>query len=182
MKFQLTEIPDVIIITPEIYRDARGHFLETYHEGEYTAAGIGPKFVQDNHSRSRKGVLRGMHYQIQNAQGKLIRVASGKIYDVAVDLRRASNTYQEYVGVTLDDQKREQLWIPPGFAHGFYVLSDWAEVSYKVTNYYSPKDERTLAWDDPTVNIQWPLLENALPLLSNNDAEGSIFPNIEVYG
>lgn len=182
MDFRLLEIPDLILICPQVISDHRGEFLEIYREEEYAAAGIGPHFVQDNHSRSKKGVLRGLHYQIEQAQGKLIYVSSGKIFDVAVDLRRNSRTFKQWVGVELDSKNRQQLWIPPGFAHGFFVLSEWAEVSYKVTNLYAPQHERTLAWNDPELDINWPLEDPEHPILSENDASGALFPDVEVYG
>ena len=134
MEFSTTNIPEVLLISPTIFRDQRGEFLETYRSAEFAAAGIDLEFVQDNHAGSKSGVLRGLHYQIQQAQGKLIRVVSGEIFDVAVDLRKNSPTFSQSVGIRLSDQEKKQLWIPPGFAHGYYVLSDWAEVSYKVTS------------------------------------------------
>ena len=142
---------------------------------------IKEEFIQDNHAGSKQGVLRGLHYQIQQAQGKLVRAVTGKIFDVAVDLRKSSPTFGHNVGVILDDQEKEQLWIPPGFAHGYYVMSEWAEVSYKVTKYYAPEWERTLLWNDPTLNIDWPLIGGELPTLSPNDLKGKIFSEAEIY-
>ena len=181
MEFSPTNIPEVLLISPTIFKDQRGNFLETYRSAEFVAAGIGLDFVQDNHAGSKRGVLRGLHYQIRQAQGKLIRVVSGEIYDVAVDLRRSSETFGQSVGLRLSDLEKKQLWIPPGFAHGYYVLSDWAEVSYKVTSYYAPEWERTLLWNDPALKINWPLLSKDHPLLSENDLRGSLLSVAELY-
>jgi len=181
MKFSTTNISEVLLISPIIFRDHRGDFLETYRFAEYAAAGIDLDFVQDNHAGSKNGVLRGLHYQIQQAQGKLIRVVSGEIFDVAVDLRKKSPTFSQSVGLRLSDQEKKQLWIPPGFAHGYYVLSDWAEVSYKATSYYAPEWERTLLWNDPALKINWPLLSKDHPLLSENDLRGCLLKEAEIY-
>jgi len=181
MDFKLTRIKDVLILSPNVYQDARGIFLETYRYDEFKTAGIKEQFIQDNHAGSKQGVLRGLHYQIQQAQGKLVRAVMGRIFDVAVDLRQSSPTFGQSVGEILDDQERKQLWIPPGFAHGYYVLSEWAEVSYKVTNYYAPEWERTLLWNDSTLKIDWPLIENEPPILSSNDLQGKLFSEAEVY-
>ena len=181
MDFKPTLIKDVIILSPKVYKDARGIFLETYRYDEFRSRGIKEEFIQDNHAGSKQGVLRGLHYQIQQAQGKLVRAVTGKIFDVAVDLRKSSPTFGHNVGVILDDQEKEQLWIPPGFAHGYYVMSEWAEVSYKVTKYYAPEWERTLLWNDPTLNIDWPLIGGELPTLSPNDLKGKIFSEAEIY-
>jgi dTDP-4-dehydrorhamnose 3,5-epimerase len=181
MDFTPTKIPEVILILPKIYKDDRGDFHECYRQAEFEAAGITPNFVQDNHAGSKRDVLRGLHYQINQAQGKLIRVIKGEIYDVAVDLRKSSITFGQSVGVMLDDKAKNQLWIPPGFAHGYYVLSDWAEVSYKVTAYYAPEWERTLLWNDPALGIDWPLLTKNTPLLSKNDKQGLLLKDAEVY-
>jgi dTDP-4-dehydrorhamnose 3,5-epimerase len=181
MDFIPTKISEVIMITPRIFHDDRGEFHEFYRRSEFETAGISVEFVQDNHARSKQGVLRGLHYQIQHAQGKLLRVVNGEIYDVAVDLRRSSSTFGQYVGVTLNDKERNQLWIPPGFAHGYYVISDWAEMSYKVTEYYAPEWERTLRWNDPELGIDWPLLSAKEPILSKNDAQGLLLKDAEVY-
>jgi dTDP-4-dehydrorhamnose 3,5-epimerase len=181
MQFTPADISDVIIITPKIFRDQRGEFLETYRSEEFAFAGIDMEFIQDNHVGSKVGVLRGLHYQIQQAQGKLIRVVTGEIYDVAVDLRKGSSTFGKSVGIRLSDQEKNQLWIPPGFAHGYYVLSDLAEVSYKVTAYYTPEWERTLLWNDPVLQINWPLASPDHPLLSENDLQGLPLNKAEVY-
>lgn len=181
MEFTPSSIPAVIIITPKIYKDHRGDFFETYRSDEFSAAGIDQEFIQANHAGSKKGVLRGLHYQIQQAQGKLVRVAWGEIYDVAVDLRKSSPSFGQAVGILLSSQNKKQLWIPPGFAHGYYVLSDWAELSYKVTAYYAPEWERTLLWNDPDLGIEWPLLSDDLPILSENDKKGFLLKAAEVY-
>ncbi len=181
MKFIPTSIPDVLLIEPQIFGDQRGFFMETYQEQRFAEAGIRVKFVQDNHSGTRQGFLRGLHYQIFQAQGKLVRVIVGEIFDVAVDLRKSSPTFGKWVGVNLSAQNHQQLYIPPGFAHGFYVLSDWAEVLYKASDFYAPRWERTLIWNDPTINIQWPLLDGKPPLLSEKDAQGATLDIAEVY-
>ena len=181
MKFTPTEIPDVILIEMDVYKDERGFFIETYHAKKYTEAGISIPFVQDNHSGSIKGVLRGLHYQIRHTQGKLVEVLTGKVYDVAVDLRRSSSTFGKWVGVNLSSQNRSQLWIPPGFAHGFYVLSEWAEIRYKATDLYSPEWERTLLWNDQNVGIKWPFTDNQLPILSAKDTEGKSIFETDVF-
>jgi dTDP-4-dehydrorhamnose 3,5-epimerase len=167
-----TAIPDVLVIEPKIFADDRGFFLETYQDRRYQEAGIAAPLVQDNHSGSRWGVLRGLHYQVRRPQGKLVSVLAGEVFDVAVDLRRSSPTLGRWVGVRLTSREHKQLWVPPGFAHGFYVLSDWAEVFYKVTDYYDPEGERTLIWDDAEVGVRWPLLDGQAPLLSPKDARG----------
>jgi len=181
MQFIQTKIQDVIIIHSKVHKDDRGEFLETYRQAEFAEAGINLPFVQDNHAGSNQGVLRGLHYQIQHAQGKLVRVVSGEIYDVAVDLRQSSASFGQYVGVHLSGKEKNQLWIPPGFAHGYYVLSEWAEVSYKVTDYYAPQWERTLLWNDPILNIDWPLIKGKPPVLSKSDQMGSPYPDSEKY-
>jgi dTDP-4-dehydrorhamnose 3,5-epimerase len=181
MEFTKTSIPDVIIITSQVYQDRRGEFLETYRQAEFAQAGISLPFVQNNHARSHQGVLRGLHYQIQQAQGKLVRVVRGEVYDVAVDLRRSSPSFGQTVGVNLSDVEKNQLWIPPGFAHGYYVLSEWAEVSYKATDYYAPQWERTLLWNDPALKIDWPLIQGLPLLLSDGDRQGSLFKDAEKY-
>lgn len=178
MEFQPTSIPDVILITPQIFGDQRGFFQETYHREKFLAGGIDATFVQDNHSRSAHGVLRGLHYQIQQPQGKLVRVLRGEIWDVAVDLRRSSPTFGKWVGVTLDDQKFQQLYIPPGFAHGFCVTSETADVAYKCTNLYLPEAERSLLWNDPALGITWPV---DAPILSARDRSGTILTAAETF-
>lgn len=162
MKFTPTSIPDVIKIEPQVHGDERGFFMETWTDADFREQGIATQFVQDNHSRSQQGVLRGLHYQIQQPQGKLNRVIHGEVFDVAVDLRRSSATFGQWVGATLSASNHTMLWIPPGFAHGFYVLSQHADFLYKCTDYYAPEYERTIAWNDPSLNISWPLLTHEL--------------------
>lgn len=181
MNFVQTEIPDVICIEPRIFEDERGFFLETYRADKFSQAGIPDTFVQDNHSRSKQGILRGLHYQIHHAQGKLVRAVLGEIFDVAVDIRRASPTYGKWVSAILSAQNKQQLWIPPGFAHGFYVMSDWAEVLYKTTDLYTPEAERCIMWNDPTLNIPWPLVSGNAPTLSPKDLNGKSFEEAEVF-
>ena len=165
-----TEIPDVKIINPKVFGDQRGFFLETYEQKRYQEMlNINLTFVQDNHSRSQKNVLRGLHFQKENPQGKLVRVVRGEVFDVAVDIRKDSLTYGKWVGVILSEDNKSQLWIPPGLAHGFLVLSDIADFEYKCTNYYDPKSEGCLLWNDPTVNINWPI---STPILSDKDRLG----------
>jgi dTDP-4-dehydrorhamnose 3,5-epimerase len=181
MVFTATAIPDVLLVEPEVIGDVRGFFLETYEARKFTQGGIDATFVQDNQSGSRQGVLRGLHYQVCHAQGKLVRAVVGEVFDVAVDLRRDSPFLGRWVGVHLSAENKHQLWIPPGFAHGFYVLSEWAEVFYKVTDYYAPQCDRTLRWDDPFVGIAWPLLDGQTPKLSDKDARGLSFQDAELY-
>lgn len=165
-----TEIPDVKIVQPKIYGDERGFFLETFEQKRYQEMlGINLDFVQDNHSRSQKNVLRGLHFQTKNPQGKLVRVVRGKVFDVAVDIRKNSKTYGKWIGVVLSEDNKTQLWIPPGLAHGFLVLSDIADFEYKCTNYYDPTSEACLLWNDPTVKINWPI---STPTLSEKDKLG----------
>ena len=181
MQFVQTEIPDIIQIIPNQFGDSRGFFLETYRMDLFSKAGISAAFVQDNHSGSQQGVLRGLHYQIRQAQGKLMRVVAGKVYDVAVDIRRSSPTFGKWVGIHLSAENKQLLWIPPGFAHGFYVLSEWAEIVYKATDYYAPEWERSLLWNDPTLNIQWPLANNQQPALSAKDAAGKKLAEADLF-
>lgn len=181
MEIKPTSLAGVFLIEPEIFHDLRGSFLEMFHSEKFAAAGLPEQFVQDNYSTSRQGTLRGLHYQIQQAQGKLVQAVVGEIFDVAVDLRRRSPNFGKWIGVRLSAENRHQLWIPPGFGHGFYVLSDWAEVLYKVTDYYAPQWERTIRWDDPQINIDWPLLNGHAPLLSPKDAAGNYLSEAEVF-
>jgi len=170
MNFHTTELEGVLLIEPEVYSDLRGYFLETYSQKTFAKAGITERFVQDNESHSRKGVLRGMHFQLENAQGKLIRVLHGEIFDVAVDIRPASKSFGRWVGVRLSGAERKMIWIPKGFAHGFYTLSETADVAYKVTNFYDPGMERTLLWNDKDAGVRWPL--EGEPILSEKDKAG----------
>ena len=182
MRFQPLAIPDVVLIEPDVFRDARGFFFEAFESRKYAQAGIAVPLVQDNHSGSHQGVLRGLHYQLRQPQGKLVTVVAGEIFDVAVDMRRTSATCGKWVGTRLSSGNRCQLWIPPGFAHGFYVLSPSAEVSYKVTDFYHPQSERTLLWNDPDVHVAWPLIEGKAPLLSPKDARGTLLSGADLYG
>ena len=172
LKFVETELSGVLLIEPDVFRDARGFFLETFHARKYREGGIAAEFVQDNHSRSERGALRGLHAQLRRPQGKLVRTVRGEIFDVAVDIRPGSKTFGRWTGATLSGENFRQIWVPPGFAHGFYVLSAWAEVTYKATDYYAPEWERTLFWADPDVAVGWPLPSGEQPLLSVKDAHG----------
>lgn len=173
-------IPDVLLVEPRVFADSRGFFLESYNQRNFEAfIGREIRFVQDNHSRSQHGVLRGLHYQIAQPQGKLIRVIAGQIFDVAVDLRRSSPTFGQWVGEILSAENKRQIWIPEGFAHGFLVLSDVAECLYKTTDYYAPESERRIAWDDKTLNIDWPI--QGVPALSDKDRCGVAFNDAEVF-
>lgn len=181
MKFTPSKIPDVVIIEPKVFGDQRGFFMETWSTRDFTEAGLDLNFVQDNHSGSTQGILRGLHYQIQNPQGKLVRVVRGEVYDVAVDMRRSSPTYGESVGVILSEQNRRMLWVPPGFAHGFYVTSEHAEFVYKCTDLYAPEHERSLLWNDPDLNIDWPIAADVAPTLSEKDINGTPFKQADSY-
>lgn len=180
MKVIETSIPEVKIIEPKIFRDERGFFFESYNAKKlHELAGITETFVQDNHSRSTKNVLRGLHYQIDQAQGKLVRVISGEVFDVAVDIRRSSATFGQWAGAMLTGDDFRQLWVPAGFAHGFLVVSNQAEFIYKTTDYYAPEHERCIAWDDPQINIDWPL--NGEPILSAKDQHGMPLSTADIY-
>ncbi len=182
MKAIPTAIPEVLILEPKVFGDARGFFFESFNQKAFNeATGLNLNFVQDNHSRSAKGVLRGLHYQLPpHAQGKLVRVVRGAVFDVAVDIRQGSPTFGQWVGVELSEDNHRQLWIPPGFAHGFLTLSDSADFLYKTTNYYAPSHERCIAWNDPQIGIQWPDIGMA-PLLSAKDQTGLSLSEIEVF-
>jgi dTDP-4-dehydrorhamnose 3,5-epimerase len=181
MQITSTAIPEVVLIEPKLFRDDRGFFLETFQANKYRSAGITLPMVQDNHSGSRQGVLRGLHYQIHKPQGKLVSVTVGEAFDVAVDLRRSSPTFGRWVGVVLSAENHRQLWVPAGFAHGFYVVSDWAEVIYKVTDFYDPASERTLIWDDAEVGVAWPLRDGQKPVFSPKDAQGLPLSKAELF-
>jgi dTDP-4-dehydrorhamnose 3,5-epimerase len=181
MKTIPTEIPDVLLIEPQVFYDARGYFMETYHRRKLAELGITAEFVQDNHSRSQRGTLRGLHYQLRQAQGKLVRVVQGEIFDVAVDLRRRSPTFGRWTGAILSADNKHQLWLPPGMAHGFYTLSETVDLIYKVTDYFAPEWDRTLLWNDPHVNIDWPLIPDLPPVLSAKDLNGKPFELAEVF-
>jgi dTDP-4-dehydrorhamnose 3,5-epimerase len=181
MKFRAAELPGVILIEPDVFVDQRGFFMETWEMRKFSEAGLTPNFVQENHSHTHYGCLRGLHYQIKQPQGKLVRVILGEVFDVVVDLRRSSVTFGKWLGAILSDKNRLQLWVPPGFAHGFYVTSKAADFVYKCTDYYAPEYERTLAWNDPDVDIQWPLHVGQVPLLSNKDRVGTNLRAAETY-
>ncbi|MBJ7265751.1 dTDP-4-dehydrorhamnose 3,5-epimerase [Idiomarina abyssalis] len=172
MKVIETKIPDVKIIEPKVFGDERGFFMETWNEKAFCEAGIDTKFVQDNHSRSVKNTLRGLHYQIKQPQGKLVRVTRGEVFDVAVDLRQNSPTFGQWVGEYLSEENNRMLWVPPGFAHGFLVVSDTADFQYKCTDFYSPEYERTINWDDPSLSIEWGVTDKQQLLLSEKDRQG----------
>ena len=178
MKATRLAIPDVVLIEPKVFGDARGFFFESVNQKAFNeATGTQHEFVQDNHSRSAKGVLRGLHYQVQQPQGKLVRVVRGAVFDVAVDIRKGSPTFGQWVGEELSEDNHRQLWVPPGFAHGFVVLSDAAEFLYKTTDYYAPQFERCIMWNDPTLDIDWP---TQLPILSDKDSKGQAFLSAEL--
>ena len=175
-----TKIPDVLIIEPDVFGDNRGFFFESYNEKEFREMTRLPvTFVQDNHSRSKKHVLRGLHYQIRQPQGKLVRVISGEVFDVAADIRRSSPTFGKWVGEYLTAENKKQMWVPSGFAHGFLVLSGVAEFLYKTTDYYAPEHERCISWNDPVLNVQWPVAGN--PIVSEKDEKGILFQDAEVF-
>ena len=175
-----TSLPEVLILTPKVFGDARGFFFESFNALDFAkCTGLDVAFVQDNHSKSAKGVLRGLHYQIQHPQGKLVRVTQGEVFDVAVDLRRSSPNFGKWEGVVLSADNKRQLWVPPGFAHGFVVLSESAEFLYKTTDYYHPEFERSLLWSDPSVDIQWPV--GAPPLLAAKDQHAATLDQAEVF-
>lgn len=181
MKATPTNIPDVLLLEPRVFEDERGFFMETWERAKFADIGIDHEFVQDNHSCSVKGALRGLHYQIENPQGKLVRVSLGEVFDVAVDLRKGSPTLGHWTGHRLSAANRRQLWIPPGFGHGFYVLSDRAEFQYKCTDYYAPQHERCILWSDLELNIEWPLAGGEPPLISDKDARGAHFSRAELF-
>ncbi|MFA7383638.1 MAG: dTDP-4-dehydrorhamnose 3,5-epimerase [Desulfurivibrionaceae bacterium] len=180
MRFLPTEIPEVLLIEPQVFGDSRGFFMETWHAAKFVSAGLDLGFVQDNHSKSVQGTLRGIHYQIEKPQGKLVRVISGEVFDVAVDLRKSSPTFGRWIGDILSAENKKMLWVPPGFGHGFYVLSPEAEFVYKCTELYAPEHERCIRWDDPELGIAWPLLALA-PLLSAKDLAGISLAAAELY-
>jgi dTDP-4-dehydrorhamnose 3,5-epimerase len=180
MRILKTAIPDVLILEPNVFGDDRGFFFESFNQQTFEKiTGIKAKFVQDNHSKSAANVLRGLHYQIEQAQGKLVRVTSGEVFDVSVDIRRHSATFGKWVGAVLSAQNKRQIWIPPGFAHGFIVLQDNTEYLYKVTDYYAPQYERCIRWDDPAIGIEWPIAQS--PILSAKDQQGLTLSQAEVF-
>jgi len=180
MKATRLSIPEVVLIEPKVFGDARGFFFESFNQKAFNeATGTHHAFVQDNHSRSSRGVLRGLHYQIQQPQGKLVRVARGAVFDVAVDIRRSSPTFGQWVGAQLSEDNQHQLWVPPGFAHGFLVLSESADFLYKTTDYYAPQHERSIAWNDPSIGISWPALaQGQQPLLSAKDSAAPLLASL----
>ena len=180
MNIIATSIPDVFLIKPRVFQDERGFFLESYQKRNFQEIGITGDFVQDNHSKSCQGTLRGLHYQIHQPQGKLVRVIAGEVFDVAVDLRKHSPTFGRWTGAYLSAENKRQMWVPAGFAHGFYVTSPYAEVLYKASDYYAPQWERSILWNDPAIGIQWPT-QNELPILSSKDAAAKVFMEAEVF-
>jgi dTDP-4-dehydrorhamnose 3,5-epimerase len=179
MKLIRSSLPDVLIVEPRVFGDDRGYFFESYNERELEKLGLRARFVQDNHSRSAKNVLRGLHYQLRQSQGKLVRVTAGEIYDVAVDIRKSSPSFGKWIGNALSQTNRKMMWIPAGFAHGFLVTSDFAEVQYKTTDYYAPEHERCIAWNDRNLAISWPL--SGEPVLSQKDRAGLPLKDAEVF-
>lgn len=181
MYIQKISSSDMYLIQPQIHRDERGFFMEVFHEKKLSELGIHHTFVQENLAGSHQGVLRGLHYQIEHAQGKLVQVLIGEVFDVAVDLRRKSKMFGRPICTKLSAESKSQLWIPPGFAHGYYVQSEWAEVAYKTTDFYAPEMERTLLWNDPALGIDWPLLNHHAPTLSYKDAHGQLLLECDTY-
>ena len=181
MEFTATQIPDVIVIDPIVFEDERGFLMETWQAKRFNEVGIDATFVQDVHSRSTNGVIRGLHYQLEHPQGKLIRVIQGELFDVAVDLRKSSPTFGQWVGEILSVGNRRLIWVPPGFAHGFMVMSDYAAIEYRMTDYHSPAHGRTIRWDDPDIGIDWPLGNGREPLLSTKDTDAVAFIDAEPY-
>ncbi|NWN82905.1 MAG: dTDP-4-dehydrorhamnose 3,5-epimerase [Halomonas sp.] len=175
MIYEKLAIPDVVLLTPKVFGDERGFFMETFRQSEFEQHCGNVTFVQDNHSLSAHGILRGLHYQLEKPQGKLVRVTRGEVFDVAVDMRASSPTFGQWVGATLSAENKQLLWVPPGFAHAFYVVSDEAEFQYKCTDYYNPGDEYCLRWDDPTLAIDWPLVDGKAPRVSEKDGQGDSF-------
>ncbi|MGO1870735.1 MAG: dTDP-4-dehydrorhamnose 3,5-epimerase [Halomonas sp.] len=181
MKYEKLAISDVVLLTPQVFGDERGFFMETFRQSEFETNCGNYQFVQDNHSKSVQGILRGLHYQYQKPQGKLVRVISGEVFDVAVDMRTNSSTFGQWVGVLLSAENKHMLWIPPGFAHGFYVTSNEAEFQYKCTDYYAPGDEVSVHWQDADLAINWPLADGKLPTLSGKDADGLAFSDAPCF-
>lgn len=181
MNIETTPLQDLLVITPRVFGDERGFFMETWNDTSFRDAGLDLTFVQDNLSRSSRGILRGMHYQTENTQGKLVRVSQGEVFDVAVDLRRSSPSLGKWFGVTLSEDNHKMLWVPPGFAHGFYVTSKTADFQYKCTDFYNASAEVALAWDDPTVGIEWPTESGGIPQLSGKDVAGLAWGSIPLF-
>jgi dTDP-4-dehydrorhamnose 3,5-epimerase len=199
MKYTQLNIPDIVLIEPQVFGDHRGFFMETFREDEFNLKVTSnlkvtrnmkvtskknvshASFVQDNHSKSSQGILRGLHYQIKQPQGKLVRVISGEVFDVAVDIRKSSSFFGKWTGAILSAENKKMLWVPPGFAHGFYVLSNEAEFTYKCTDYYAPEHEKSILWNDPSIAIDWPIIPGSSPILSQKDKNGSTLENAEVF-
>ncbi len=181
MKFEATPLAGVYLLQPRVFGDTRGFFLESWNAQTFSEAGFDLAFVQDNHSRSARGILRGMHFQTEHPQGKLVRVTAGEVFDAVVDLRRSSPTLGQWYGTTLSSDNHRMLWVPPGFAHGFYVTSEYADFQYKCTDFYHPASEVCLAWDDPTVGIEWPVPAGERPLLSDKDSAGLAWDEIPLF-
>lgn len=181
MKYIKLAIPDVVLIEPQVFEDHRGFFMETFRYDIFSQNIAGLNFVQDNHSKSGRGILRGLHYQIKQPQGKLVRVIAGEVFDVAVDIRKSSPFFGQWVGEILSENNKKMLWVPPGFAHGFYVLSDEAQFIYKCTDYYAPDYERSILWNDPAIGIDWPIQPESNPVLSKKDEAGVTIDKAEVF-
>jgi len=181
MKFIPSAVPDVILIEPKVFGDHRGFFMETWQRETFVENGIDYDFVQDNHSKSSHGILRGLHYQMKQTQGKLVRVVEGAVFDVAVDMRRSSPTFGQWVGYELSAENHCMMWVPSGFAHGFYVMSESAEFVYKCTDYYAPEHEQSLLWNDPALNIDWHLVDGKSPILSDKDANAPVFSDAQTF-
>jgi dTDP-4-dehydrorhamnose 3,5-epimerase len=181
MQFEPTRLPEIVLIKARVFGDVRGYFFETWQARDFEAAGIDARFVQDNHSHSTRHTLRGLHFQINQPQGKLVRVARGAVFDVAVDIRRSSPRFGQWVGVELSDVNHHMLWVPPGFAHGYLALSEEIDFLYKCTDFYAPEHERAIRWDDPAVGVRWPLPNGTAPILSGKDARAPLFGDAESY-
>jgi dTDP-4-dehydrorhamnose 3,5-epimerase len=181
MQFQPTQLPEVVLIQPQVFGDERGFFFESWHERKFAAAGISARFVQSNHSHSVRHTLRGLHYQIHQPQGKLVRVTRGEVFDVAVDLRRSSPRFGQWVGVTLSDRNHQMLWVPPGFAHGYLALSEEIDFLYDCTDFYAPEHERSIRWDDARIGVRWPLPAGSSPILSPKDAQAPALAEAESF-
>lgn len=179
MNFRPTRLPEVVVIEPKVFEDPRGFFMETWEARKFAAGGILAQFVQDNHSSSSQWVLRGLHYQLRHPQGKLVRVTQGEVFDVAVDVRRSSPTYGQWVGEYLSAANRRMMWVPPGFAHGFLVMSEKVDFLYKCTDFYDPGSERTLLWNDPSIAVKWPLPASVTPIVSDKDRKGATWEALE---
>jgi dTDP-4-dehydrorhamnose 3,5-epimerase len=181
MELEPTRLPEVVLIKPRVFGDSRGFFFETWQAQAFAAAGIAMPFVQDNHSHSTRHTLRGLHFQVHQPQGKLVRVTRGEVFDVAVDIRRSSARFGQWVGVVLNDTNHHMLWVPPGFAHGYLALSEEIDFLYKCTDYYAPQHERAIRWDDPQLGVKWPLPAGIAPILSSKDAVAPLFNQVESY-